>query len=51
VVSCAALGDLHPGALQTAVDDLPRRAVKHFEADFSSFAIRLKAPTLAHGRN
>jgi hypothetical protein len=29
LVLCAALGDLHPGALQSAVKDLPRRAVKH----------------------
>jgi hypothetical protein len=29
LVSCAVLGDLHPGALQSAVKDLPRRALKH----------------------
>ena len=30
LVLCAALGDLHPGALQSAVKAMPRRAIKHF---------------------
>jgi hypothetical protein len=29
-ILCAALGQLYPGALRSAVDELPRRAVKYF---------------------
>jgi len=36
VVLCAALGDQHPGALRSAVDDLPPRAVKHFHKALES---------------
>ena len=48
LVLCAALGDLHPGALQSAVEDLPRRAVKHFRTGLQY----LRAPLeVAHSRS
>lgn len=47
LVLCAALGDLHPGALRSAVDDLPRRAVKHFRSVLQYLREPLE---LAHSR-
>lgn len=47
VVVSAALGDVHPGALQSAVGEIPRRAVKHYRRALDQVRNRLES---AHPR-
>jgi hypothetical protein len=42
LVLCAALGELHPGALRDAVNDLPPRAVKYFRRGLLHLRDRLE---------
>jgi hypothetical protein len=36
IVLCAALAEIHPGAIESAVAAVPRRAAKHFRAALGS---------------
>ena len=44
LVLCAALGELHPGALRSAVEDVPRRAVKYLRRGLDDLRGQIEKP-------